>query len=291
MENEEIASAFLAVGKSLAVEKRYQEALEKYEQGISVYLEIYKMKDNSPDRQKYLFGIIDKNLSIAEDLKKIIKSNQVSGSVDASPRATSSNAPPLVQKSVSATVAAPRAGSVPDHHNYHVATKKSTPTSSSPRANIAANFGFSKARTSPIRSKEKKVETVSSAKSNEYENQIIEEMLDHSPGVHWSDIAGLAFAKQTLLEAVVLPNLRPDLFVGLRSPPRGVLLFGPPGNLFCCFLRSRIIKEIFFLKKNVQCRILLPFQEREKRCWPRLLLLNLDSLFSQYPLLQLLASI
>ena len=65
---------------------------------------------------------------------------------------------------------------------------------------------------------------------SEYENQIMSEMLDKSPGVKWEDIAGLAYAKQTLQEAVILPNLRPDLFTGLRRPPKGVLLFGPPGT-------------------------------------------------------------
>lgn len=66
--------------------------------------------------------------------------------------------------------------------------------------------------------------------SNEYENQIRAEMLDTSPSVCWDDISGLSFAKQTLQEAVILPNLRPDLFTGLRSPPKGVLLYGPPGT-------------------------------------------------------------
>ncbi|KAL3673648.1 hypothetical protein V7S43_001347 [Phytophthora oleae] len=64
----------------------------------------------------------------------------------------------------------------------------------------------------------------------EHAHTILDEVLDRSPGVHWTDIAGLGVAKQILQEAVILPTLRPDLFTGLRAPPRGVLLFGPPGT-------------------------------------------------------------
>uniref|UniRef100_A0A1I7XKT1 Fidgetin-like protein 1 n=1 Tax=Heterorhabditis bacteriophora TaxID=37862 RepID=A0A1I7XKT1_HETBA len=46
----------------------------------------------------------------------------------------------------------------------------------------------------------------------------------------WSDVAGLNGAKKALREIVVLPFKRPDVFKGIRSPPKGVLLFGPPGT-------------------------------------------------------------
>lgn len=60
--------------------------------------------------------------------------------------------------------------------------------------------------------------------------QILNEIVVRGDEVHWSDIAGLEVAKSALREAVVYPFLRPDLFMGLREPARGVLLFGPPGT-------------------------------------------------------------
>ena len=47
--------------------------------------------------------------------------------------------------------------------------------------------------------------------------------------VEWDDIAGLTFAKAQIQESVINPMLRPDLFHGLRNPPKGILLYGPPG--------------------------------------------------------------
>ncbi|XP_067854769.1 fidgetin-like protein 1 [Heptranchias perlo] len=59
---------------------------------------------------------------------------------------------------------------------------------------------------------------------------IMSEIMDHGPPVNWDDIAGLEFAKATIKEIVVWPMLRPDIFTGLRGPPKGILLFGPPGT-------------------------------------------------------------
>jgi len=59
---------------------------------------------------------------------------------------------------------------------------------------------------------------------------ILNEIMDNGSPVHWDDIAGLHFQKATVKEIVVLPMLRPDIFTGLRGPPKGLLLFGPPGT-------------------------------------------------------------
>lgn len=59
---------------------------------------------------------------------------------------------------------------------------------------------------------------------------IVREVLDLRATIGWDDIVGLHFAKRCIMEAVIWPMRRPDIFQGLRGPPKGVLLFGPPGT-------------------------------------------------------------
>uniref|UniRef100_A0A673A9P5 Katanin p60 ATPase-containing subunit A-like 2 n=1 Tax=Sphaeramia orbicularis TaxID=375764 RepID=A0A673A9P5_9TELE len=52
----------------------------------------------------------------------------------------------------------------------------------------------------------------------------------HSPNVRWEDIIGLEDAKRLVKEAVVYPIKYPQLFTGILSPWKGLLLYGPPGT-------------------------------------------------------------
>ena len=51
-----------------------------------------------------------------------------------------------------------------------------------------------------------------------------------NPNVHWTDIIGLDSAKRLIKEAVVYPIRYPQLFSGILSPWKGLLLYGPPGT-------------------------------------------------------------
>ena len=62
------------------------------------------------------------------------------------------------------------------------------------------------------------------------DEKILSEIMTKNPGVKFSDIIGMNDMKQTLYEIIVVPQIRPDLFTGIRTPQRGILLFGPPGT-------------------------------------------------------------
>lgn len=48
------------------------------------------------------------------------------------------------------------------------------------------------------------------------ENEIMEKQLN----INWDDIAGLEYAKSIIKEIIIWPMMRPDIFNGLRAPPR-----------------------------------------------------------------------
>ncbi len=64
----------------------------------------------------------------------------------------------------------------------------------------------------------------------EIQPSAIREVFIEIPDVHWTDIGGLDEAKQDLIEVVEWPLKKPDAFkrIGI-SPPKGILIFGPPG--------------------------------------------------------------
>lgn len=62
------------------------------------------------------------------------------------------------------------------------------------------------------------------------------EFTDEKPDVSYADIGGMDMQKQEMREAVELPLTHFELYkqIGI-DPPRGVLMYGPPGTLLHCF--------------------------------------------------------
>ena len=66
---------------------------------------------------------------------------------------------------------------------------------------------------------------------NEYDTRIKAMELEEKPVADYSDIGGLDKQIEELREAIVLPLLHKDKFEKLGlTPPKGVLMYGPPGN-------------------------------------------------------------
>ncbi|TFF94282.1 AAA family ATPase, partial [Candidatus Thorarchaeota archaeon] len=64
----------------------------------------------------------------------------------------------------------------------------------------------------------------------EIQPSAVREVFVEVPNVKWTDIGGLDEVKQELVEVVEWPLKRPESFkrIGI-TPPKGVLIFGPPG--------------------------------------------------------------
>ncbi|AFH42378.1 AAA family ATPase [Fervidicoccus fontis] len=82
-------------------------------------------------------------------------------------------------------------------------------------------------RIQQLQSNTEAIESNTASKSNEKDSFINDIVLTQKPNVKFSDIADLKEAKQAIVEAIVYPVKRPDLFP--LGWPRGILLFGPPG--------------------------------------------------------------
>lgn len=88
--------------------------------------------------------------------------------------------------------------------------------------------GLSRSQGAP-RQEESKEENPDDANSG-LKGALASAIVTEKPNVKWADVAGLEVAKQTLQEAVILPTRFPEMFVGRRTPWKGILLYGPPGT-------------------------------------------------------------
>jgi len=70
--------------------------------------------------------------------------------------------------------------------------------------------------------------------------------------VTWDDVLGVDDIQKRLDESVVMPLQRPDLFVGLTSAKKGMLLFGPPGTGKTMIAKA-VAAQVGFHFFNVQC--------------------------------------
>ena len=57
-------------------------------------------------------------------------------------------------------------------------------------------------------------------------NNLEAAIVTEKPNIRWEDIAGLEQAKKALQEAVIYPIKFPNLFEGMRTPWKGILLYG-----------------------------------------------------------------
>ena len=77
------------------------------------------------------------------------------------------------------------------------------------------------------------------------------QLMSEKPDVTYKDIGGMDIQKQEVREAIELPLLQHHLYqqIGI-DPPRGVLLYGPPGTgefLYCLFRGGIVLIGVYIM--------------------------------------------
>lgn len=223
---------------------RFEDSLRLYQKALQTWLEIYKNEKEGTDRKKKLLSLIESSMVEAERVKALARAATRPNQIFAAfrgllhrkqevnhplpPSLPTADSPSGATSSEMMHIAQPNSD-LPTFSELQKPPSKVGQLKGLPSFPVKSSIHAKSlhiAKPTPMMVRKEKELPV----DNEYVQRVLEEMTQRSTAVRWEEIAGLAFAKQTLYEAVVLPNIRPDLFTGLRRPPRGVLLFGPPGT-------------------------------------------------------------